>query len=153
MDIVQARIDDVDTWVRMSSTLFREDAGTRDSLTDVGWPEKHGRDHFAGLVSSDDAVCLLARSGPTPVGYLAGLILAPTTLRPVKIAELQSMYVVEDHRRRGVGQGLVERFRAWATDLGARRMSVTAYAANRDAVRFYQRQGFRPRSVTLEQGL
>ena len=38
----------------------------------------------------------------------------------------------------------------WARDLRAERLSVTAYAANVDAIRFSQREGSAPRSLSLE---
>jgi GNAT superfamily N-acetyltransferase len=71
-------------------------------------------------------------------------------MRPVEIAELQSMYVAEGHRSNGLGRDLVERFRAWARDLAAEQISVTAYADNERAVRFYERMGFSPKSIVLE---
>jgi GNAT superfamily N-acetyltransferase len=106
-----------------------------------------------GLLSRDDAVCFLALREGVKVGYLAGYIREATPLRPVRVAELQSMYVVERNRGRGVGARLVEAFFDWARDRQAERLSVTAYAANDGAVRFYQRMGFVDRSVLLERAL
>ena len=152
-EVVTAGGGDVESLVRLCGALFREDAGTRDPWTDLCWPDKYGWEHFAGLVSRDDAICLLALSGLTPVGYLAGLIRHPTTLRPVRIAELQSMYVAESCRSEGLGEDLFNGFCVWARDCSAGRMSVTAYASNEAAIRFYERFGFRPRNVSLELGL
>ena len=61
--IVTAGGGDIDALVRLCSALFAEDAGTRDPSTDVGWPWAWGRDHFDSLISRDDALCLLAKSG------------------------------------------------------------------------------------------
>ena len=144
---------DVGALVRLSSALFREDAGVRDPFTDVGWPRRHGRDHFLSLILRCDALCLLAKSGGTPVGYLAGYVGGPTTVRPVKVAELQSMYVRARDRGREVGSALVAEFLSWAADREAERGAVTAHASNDDALRFYARRGFRPRSATLEMPL
>jgi GNAT superfamily N-acetyltransferase len=47
------------------------------------------------------------------------------------------LYVNPAHRGDGVGARLVETFRSWARRCRAERMSVTAYAANTDAIRFY----------------
>jgi len=49
-----------------------------------------------------------------------------------------------------VGGRLVDAFKTWATEQGAVRLTVTAYAANTDAIRFYQRNGFAPKSRELE---
>lgn len=140
----------VETLVDLNSSLFLEDAGTRDPHMDLSWPANHGREHFLGLLDNEAALCLLAFSEDSVVGYLAGYVKGPTALRPVRIAELQSMYVRRPKRSRGVGSRLVDEFVAWARDRGAARVSVTAYATNERAVRFYERVGFESRSVTLE---
>lgn len=149
-EVVAAESGDVGALVRLSSALFREDAGIRDPYTDVGWPREHGRDRFLSLVSHKDALCLLAKSGRAPVGYLSGYVGEPTTVRPVKVAELQSMYVQASDRGRGVGSALLAEFLPWAGYRAVERVAVTAYASNGDALRFYARRGFRPMSITLE---
>lgn len=148
-----ARAEDVEDIVALNAALFREDAGTRDPFTHVGWPGEEGRGHFLRLVRREEAVCLLAVDGDVTVGYLAGYVREPTSLRPVSVAELESMYVSGEHRSGGVGGRLVDAFRAWAGGWGAGRMSVTAYAANEGTLRFYRRVGFEPRNVSLELGL
>jgi GNAT superfamily N-acetyltransferase len=152
-EVVAAGSGDVGALVRLSSALIREDAGIRDPCTDVGWPREHGWDHFLSLISWEDALCLLAKSGGVPVGYLAGYVGETTTVRPLNVAELQSMFVRARDRGRGVGSALVAEFLSWAGCPAAERVAVTAYASNGDALRFYARRGFRPRSTTLEMPL
>jgi GNAT superfamily N-acetyltransferase len=92
----------------------------------------------------------LARDGERALGHLVGRVLEPDTLRPgTRVAVLQSMRVVPEARGRGVGSRLVAAFFDWAKERGAVRASVTAYAANEGAQRFYARHGFVPASVTL----
>jgi ribosomal protein S18 acetylase RimI-like enzyme len=142
--------DDVGDIVELCSALFREDAGRRDPFVSLGWPEEEGLGYFAGLVGCDGGLCLLAEFAGRTVGYLAGRVGEGTTMRPVKVAELESMYVRDGYRDRGVGARLVGEFLGWARSRGAERASVVAYAANERAIRFYQRAGFRLRSVALE---
>ena len=97
-------------------------------------------------------MCLLAEVEEGIVGYLAGYVRAGSSLRPVPVAELESMYVAEEHRGGRVGERLVASFRSWARERGAWRTSVTAHAANERAIRFYKRAGFRAKNVTLEVG-
>ena len=153
MRVREARMRDVGTLVELSSALFREDAGTRDPFTNLEWPEQYGRTHFAGFVGRQDRMCLLAEAERVTVGYLAGYVRDCTAFRPVAVAELESMYVREGARRLGVGARLVVGFLAWAEVRGARRVSVTSYASNERAIRFYERRGFVPKSLTLEMGL
>ncbi len=119
---------DVEGLVRLSARLFVEDAGGRDPDTDTSWPARRGREHFLGLLSREDAVCLLALSDGTKVGYLAGYVREKTAVRPVTVAGLQSMYVEEGERGSGVGARLVGKFFAWAGGLGVERVFVTAHA-------------------------
>ncbi len=144
---------DVAEIVELSSALFREDAGRRDPFTNPGWPEEEGLAYFAGLVSGTGSGCLLAELAGRTVGYLAGRVGEGTTLRPVRVAELESIYVREGYRDLGVGARLVDEFLGWAGSRGAERAAVVAYAANERAIRFYRRSGFRPRSVSLEREL
>lgn len=151
--IRQAGPDDVPEIVALNAALFREDAGRRDPFTDQGWPGREGREYFAGFLARDGSLGLLAESGDEVVGYLVGYVRDGSSLRPVRMAELESMYVLEEYRCRGVGARLVGEFLRWARERGAERASVTAYAANTGAVRFYERSGFRPKSLTLEAGI
>ena len=152
-EIATASSGDVGALVRLSSALFREDGGRRDPYTDVGWPAAHAREHFLSLISRDDALCLLAKYGGTAVGYLAGYVRGPAEIRPVRVAEIQSMYVEAGSRNHGVGSALVDGFLSWAEAQAAERVSVTAYASNDAALAFYARCGFRPLSATLEMPL
>ncbi len=72
VEIMAASVEGVEELVRLNVRLFLEDAGIRDPHTDTSWPAKHGREHFLGLLSRDDAVCLLALREGEKVGYLAG---------------------------------------------------------------------------------
>lgn len=149
----EARMDEVGEVVGLSAALFREDAGSRDASVNPGWPAEEGWEHFAGFVASESRLCLISGSGEEIVGYLAGYVKDGSTLRLVKVAELESMYVREEYRGRGVGAKLVGEFLEWAGDRGVERVSVTAYAANERAIRFYRREGFWEKSVSLEMEL
>lgn len=67
----------------------------------------------------------------------------PTAMRPVASATLMALYVRPEHRRSRVGARMVDTFLAWARERGAAHAEVTASAAN--AIRFYEREEFRPR--------
>ena len=69
-------------------------------------------------------------------------------MRTAAVAVLESMRVAPDPRSAGVGSLLIQHFFAWARERGARQASVTAYAANHAAQRFYERHGFAPASIT-----
>ena len=85
---------------------------------------------------------LVARSGPDVLGHLQLV----ETDRPGRV-ELKNMAVREAARGRGVGRRLVEAALDLAAAGSAVEMVVATAAADVGNLRFYQRQGFRFRSV------
>lgn len=148
-----AVVDDLEGLVRLSAGLFAEDAGRRDPYTDLGWPEDEGLEYFAAAVADEGVLCLVAECGGEAVGYLVGRFGGGTSVRPVAVAELESVYVRAEFRGIGVGSRLAREFLGWAGVRGARLASVTAHWGNERARAFYEREGFAPKSVTLERGV
>jgi GNAT superfamily N-acetyltransferase len=140
---------DVDGLVACSGALFAEDAGTRDSSVNVDWPREFGPERFAAGMDDPARLLLVADLGGQVVGHLAGSVAEGSAMRPIKVATLVSMYVRPGHRGGGLGARLVAHFSAWAKGAGAGLAEVTAYSSNTDAIRFYERNGFASRSVTL----
>ncbi|NGO44368.1 GNAT family N-acetyltransferase [Streptomyces ureilyticus] len=143
-----AVLDDVPALVACSAALSAEDAGARDATVDINWPLEHGAERFTSGVDDPSRLLLVAERGGEVVGHLAGAVAEGTAMRPVKVATLVSMYVRPEHRGARTGTRLVEGFLRWAKEQGAQEAEVTAYAANGDAIRFYERNGFTARLVT-----
>ncbi|MBB4917991.1 GNAT family N-acetyltransferase [Streptosporangium saharense] len=144
---------DLDGVVACSSALFAEDAGRRDPSLDVNWPREHGPAHFTAALGDPARLVMVADDGGRIVGHMTGSISGPTSMRPVPVATLGSIYVQPAYRGQKIGSRLVAEFRTWAGGGGAQYAGVTAYAGNEAAIRFYQRNGFATRSVVLETAL
>jgi GNAT superfamily N-acetyltransferase len=149
-NIRKAVPDDIAGLVACSIGLFVEDAGTRDPTLSQDWPRLHAAGSFRASMEDESRLVLVADEGGTVVGHLTGVLGEASDIRPIRVASLMSMYVMPSHRNEGVGARLVASFREWAGAAGADRLAVSAYAANEDAIRFYRRQGFTPRTVLLE---
>jgi GNAT superfamily N-acetyltransferase len=143
-----AKHNDIGPLVASVAALFREDGGRHDSLMDLDWPAREGAAYCSALLDDETCLVALARDGGQVIGHLIGKLTGPGSLRTGRIAVLESMRVAPGSRRAGSGSLLVQHFFGWARDRGAREASVTAYAANHAAQRFYERHGFAPRSVT-----
>jgi len=102
-----------------------------------------------GVVSSSDteesAIHLLAFLGETPIGTCS-FIMAPCPQREGRAAEIIGMAVMEDHRRSGIGTGLLQHGLA---RLPADSSWVWA-KARCTALGFYVRHGFRPVSKVYD---
>jgi GNAT superfamily N-acetyltransferase len=141
---------EIEALVDLCAALFAEDSGRHDPAVDQSWPRREGHTYFSQVIGDDQAVGMVAEVDGAVAGYLVGRLRQPGDTRPVRVAVLEAMYVRPPDRRAGVGAALVREFRAWAGQQMAGRLSVTAYAANVEAIRFYEREGFAPRSLSLE---
>lgn len=139
--------DDIGSLITSVAGLFLEDGGRRDSLIDTSWPARDGAAYYSALLNDQNCLLALARDGGQVIGHLVGRLSGPDSVRLGRVAVLESMRVAPGSRRAGVGSLLVRHFLTWARDHGARQASVTAYAANDAAQRFYERHGFQPISV------
>jgi GNAT superfamily N-acetyltransferase len=148
-----AEAADVSLLVTSAIGLFQDDAGVHDPTMNVSWPEAEGEPYYAAAVADPSTLCLVAEENGELVAHLIGRLQAASSLRLVDTAVLESIRVVPDQRGKGVGTALAESFVDWARSRGATRATVTAYAANERAVRFYQRHGFAARSITLDRTL
>jgi len=145
-----ASASDLPALARLAGGLFAIDAGRFDPWTDQEWPARDGETYFGKLLDADTSAIWLAVLDDEPIGYATGKLGGPYSTRPVPVADLESVFVVEEHRSGGTGEALVRAFLGWARAEGAELAQVTAYSGNVRAQGFYQRIGFRPHTVTLE---
>jgi GNAT superfamily N-acetyltransferase len=90
----------------------------------------------------DSGRVLVAVERGEPIGHLQ-----LTDTDDPAIAELKNMAVLDSHQRRGVGSALVAAAVERLRDEGRSRLVVATAAADIGNLRFYQRLGFRMRSI------
>lgn len=115
----------------------------------TNWPREHGDEHFKSHTSNERGLCLIVETEDQTIGYLVGHLNEQTELRPLTVAEIESMYVEPEYRSGGIGAGLANQFLKWAERNSATRVAVSAFVANERAIAFYERLGFKPRMLTL----
>lgn len=148
--IRKATEKDLKVVVELNASLFKEDAGQRDPLANKNWPSQEGIIYFSKRIKDKNSICLVAEVRNEVVGYLAGSVKKVETWRPVKRTELESMYIKNEFRDRGIGTKLVEEFFKWSKGKGVQRALVVAYATNERAIKFYRKMGFISESLSLE---
>ncbi len=87
----------------------------------------------------------LAFDGDQRVGYCI------TSLDAEKTGEVESIYVLEAYRGRGIGNALMLSSLAWMQQNGATKRTVIVAAGNEQVFSFYERYGFHIRKTMLEQ--
>lgn len=130
-------------WARLKSHHRAMAEHFQTQFDAVDWPARK-----AGLLRRAAGGGLhldLARDGDTLVGYCV------TTVDARKRAELESVFIEEGYRRRGIRAALVEKALAWMDAVGADRREVAIAAGNEEVLPFYRRFGFEVRAVVMQQ--
>jgi len=125
---------------RRTCTDFGEEMAART------WEQRlHGWRDFA---ARDALLVDLAIAGPNDdaaIGYCV------STIHETNTGEIDSLFVIESFRRRGVGGELVRRAIAWLDERGVKGKIVGVAAGNDEAVAFYAHFGFALRRMVLKQ--
>ena len=69
------------------------------------------------------------------------------------MAELESVYVLDEFRGRGIGRKLMDNFFVWCQEKDVERVKIEASSKNSDGIRFYKRHGFNDYDLILEKEL
>jgi GNAT superfamily N-acetyltransferase len=91
------------------------------------------------------AETLLAEDAGTPVGF-ALFFHNFSTFLGLPGVYLEDLFVVPDHRGRGIGRALLRQLARVAVERGCGRLEWSVLDWNRDAIGFYERLGARPNS-------
>lgn len=152
--IRRASEGDLETILTFNQALF-ESNGEFDRELDFSFPQSPlGREYFRSRIRADDSIALIATTEEGTIGYLVGGEVVGESYRQVAtLGEVENMLVSSRVQNSGVGSKLMAEFLTWCKQRGLKRAKVSAYSENIDAVRFYERRGFRKLSVTLEMEL
>lgn len=93
---------------------------------------------------------LVARDGDALVGFVRLDVERGPLSQDATRGLVRDLYVVPDRRGEGVGTRLLDAAEAALRDRGVDVVALEALAANADAVRFYERRGYRPHRIEFE---
>lgn len=85
---------------------------------------------------------------PVPDRYVGYCV---SSLSQDKAGEIESVFVEDAYRSRGIGTALMTRALAWLNENRPARIRVSVADGNEVAIPFYQKFGFYPRMTVLEQ--
>lgn len=81
----------------------------------------------------------------TNIGYCI------STVSKAGQGELDSIFILSEYRKHGIGDRLMRRALTWMDEKHARAKILIVGAGNEQVFSFYSRYGFYPRSIVLEQ--
>jgi ribosomal protein S18 acetylase RimI-like enzyme len=106
---------------------------------------------YRELLAKPDTLLLLAFAGDGAIGYgLAHVLALEATWIPdtwqtgQRIGEIESLSVLPEYRGSGLGSVLLDRLETHLRGRGARDLILGVLPGNDDAIRLYERRGYRP---------
>jgi len=155
MEVKKAEREDLGDIQALSLGLFKREIRLYDKSLNPEWTYGEGREYFKKSLTHRSACALKCIDDGVIVGYLVGwLIRKKMPYRTLKQqAELENMFVMRNYRSKGVGKMLVDEFKRWAKEKGVDNIKVTASGANKRAIEFYRKCGFKDYELTLEMNI
>jgi len=113
------------------------------------WQFRKGQ--YLDWLSQDGYILLVAERGSELIGYVVVSLGegAATWDLGERTAEIETLSVLESERGSGVGAALTQAATDVANEAGADTVLVGVVHSNEDAIRFYEREGFKPFYVSL----
>jgi diamine N-acetyltransferase len=143
----EALLDEVKTlWEALNQHLLECSRDFKQHYSDMTWEKRKRalmRKAEGGEMHLD--LAMDEASGKT-VGYCIS-----STNKEEKTGEVESIYVEEAFRKRGIGSELMLKALAWMDQKGAEKKVVAVTSGNEEAFIFYRRFGFVKRKTVMEQ--
>jgi len=106
------------------------------------------------LIASPDAEVLVAEIDSKIIGSgYAQIKAAESYVQHGTHSYLGFMYVIPEHRGKGVNKKIVEALEVWSLARGVSEMRLEVYADNPAAIRAYEKSGYRALLLTMRKSL
>lgn len=108
---------------------------------------------FESLLSNEEVVPLLAEKRGRVIGVCIVSLLNHSGMVRMKTAYVDELVVDAPYRRSGVGKALLTEAERRARRHGAKRLDLTVWSFNRDAIAAYEKCGMTPQRIIYEKAL
>lgn len=154
MDEVRIRpadLSDLETLLAFEQAIIEAERPFDDTIRDGAGVHYYD---LEALIHSPDAEVVVAELGSEIIasGY-AQIKASESYLKHDKHSYLGFMYVIPEHRGRGVNGLIVEALEAWSAAQGVNEMRLEVYADNVAARRAYEKSGYNSLILTMRRGL
>lgn len=153
-EIRRGSADDLDALAPLWIAVHHRHAETMPELApyvgdDESWRAR--RELYTELIAKPDTLLLVVTVGDALIGYGLAHVLPvaetwiPDTWRTgERIGEIESLSVRPEYRGSGLGSELLDRLETHLRGQGATDLVLGVLPGNRDAIRLYERRGYRP---------
>ena len=112
----------------------------------------HKKRDFKKLVNSKSKILLCAEDDGKIIG-VSDTKFCTSGMTDIKMAFMDALYVEDDFRGKGIGKKLFYETEKIAKENGAKRLDLTVWEFNKDAINFYKSLGMQPQRYTFEKDL
>ena len=120
--------------------------------TPLWWVDFLGNEQKA-RINEEPLLSLLASSpSPLPVACL-WVGNAVDQVRGDRHTHIFLLYVMPEHRRRGIGTALMSYVETWAIARGDRQIGLQVFQSNQSAINLYNQLGYQPQSLWMVKSL
>lgn len=112
----------------------------------------HKKRDFKKLVNSKNKILLCAEDDGKIIG-VSDAKFCTSGMTDIKMAFMDALYVEDDFRGKGIGKKLFYETEKIAKENGAKRLDLTVWEFNKDAIGFYKSLGMQPQRYTFEKDL
>lgn len=148
--IRKARPDDLETLLQFEQGVIAAERPFDETL-------KEGRIHYYDLkamIKSPTVEVVVAELDNEPVGSgYARIEEAKPYNKHAQHAYLGFMYVLPQHRGRGINAEIINALKTWAASKGLTELRLDVYDQNAPAIKAYERVGFKKHLVNMRLGL
>jgi ribosomal protein S18 acetylase RimI-like enzyme len=153
MEIRLARISDLKFIQDLNLKLFEKEQKEYDKLLNLNWTlGSEGEKYYSKKIKSGNI--WIALDDNKIIGYLCGDLVKAESYRNLPLAaELESMFILDEYRSKGIGKMLYDKFLKWCEVNNVKKVRVQASAQNNLAIKFYKKLGFTDYTLILESDL
>ncbi len=147
-----AENEDVSVLQKLNNELFIDNQ-KHDSDLDLSWPlSEKGNKYFSEFIDNPSAFVLIAEDNNNPVGYLIAEE-REVEYRKDRSVIIENMAVSLNARHKGIGGMLISELVNLANEKKIKKLYVTTYLKNINALSFYRKNGFKDVDITLEKSI
>ncbi len=104
---------------------------------------------YENFYNNKDVCLLVAKNNEDIIGYLYGYVQNNGDSKIDMVSVLDALYVEQDYRRLGVGVKLVDAFKNWSYEIGAKYIELKVCKENNSAINLYEKMGFTENKIIM----
>lgn len=103
------------------------------------------KDWYSTTIDNKNRVTFVATVEGEAIGFIHGFIKEEAGIVVNHtVVKLDALYVKSKNRKQGVGTALIEKFKKWSNEIGAKYIDLSVLVDNHSTVELYRKNGFVP---------